>query len=210
MKPSSRCVYRIVLAAALSLLSACTVLPPAEPVDVYVLPAPRDLALNAHGAGLPVSLRIAQPASGSRLAGKRIIVMPDDRRMSVYKGANWSDPAPLLLRNRLIDVFRADGRVAALAGHDHALQTDYTIHSDLLAFQSEYRNGYPEVVIRIDACLVQAKGNVIVDSRRFEVSSRPASVELPDVVDSFGDASTRLATALVEWAVQHIGQRQSR
>jgi len=203
MKAAHRLIRQAALGTALAataLLPACTILPTAEPVDVYLLPAMVATPVRAQAALR--SLRIARPAAGVHLSGQRIVVMPEDNRVSVYKGAGWSDPAPVLVRNRLLDAFRADGRVAALSSDDRQLQADFELDSDLRAFQSEYRDGRPEAVVRLDARLVHTASRRIVASRSFEARAPASDVALPAVVQSFGVASDRLAAEVVEWTVR--------
>ena len=159
-----------VLCAAV-LLPACSVLPEAEPLDVYVLPVTGDASATAVPAAAGAqawSLRVVRPAAGVHLAGQRIVVMPEDNRVSVYQGAGWSDPAPVLVRDRVLEAFRADGRVGALSSDERQLHADFELDSDLRAFQSEYRGGRPEAVLRLDARLVHTASRRIVSSRSFE------------------------------------------
>ncbi|MER2552952.1 MAG: ABC-type transport auxiliary lipoprotein family protein [Thauera sp.] len=183
------------------LLQACTILPKAEPLDVYLLPATAPASASATQAA-PWSLRIARPAAGVHLSGQRIVVVPEDNRVSVYAGAGWSDPAPVLVRNRLLDAFRADGRVAALSSDDKQLQADFELDSDLRAFQSEYRDGRPEAVLRLDARLVHTATRRIVASRSFALHAPATDAAVPAVVQAFGAAADRLAAEVVEWTVR--------
>lgn len=193
--------------AALLLASACSILPKPDPVDTYLLPSsPVSARAAADGARLPVSLRVLRPSSGQHLAGQRIVVVPQDNLVSVYKGASWSEPAPVLLRDRLLDALRGDGRIAALSNDETRVQADFEIVSDLRAFQSEYRNGVPEVVIRLDARLVQRDERRIVASRLFETREPAPGTDVPQVVTAFGAASTRLAGEVSAWAADEIGR----
>lgn len=200
---------RLALAAALlaaALGAGCSILPKAEPMDVYVLPATAAPAADA--PRLDLALRVIRPESPLHLAGQRIVVLPEGDRVSVYKGANWSDPAPLLVRNRLLDAFRTDGRIGALSSDDRALHADLELDSDLRAFQSEYRAGAPEVVIRLDARLVQAGAQRILASRRFEVRQAVAGTQLPEVVRAFGSAGDTLAAEVVAWTLEQAAARR--
>ena len=185
------------------LLPACTILPKAEPLEVYLLPATATATSSASATrAAPWSLRVARPAAGVHLSGQRIVVVPADNRVSVYKGAGWSDPAPVLVRNRLLDAFRADGRVAALSSDDKQLQADFELDSDLRAFQSEYRDGRAEAVVRLDARLVHTATRRIVASRSFELRAPATDPAVPAVVQAFGAAADRLAAEVVEWTVR--------
>ena len=225
---------RVAAAAALcaiALLPACSVLPEAEPLDVYVLPVTGDASAGAVSAvretaratapAAPASatvaagssaaaaaaaqswsLRVVRPAAGVHLAGQRIVVMPEGNRVSVYQGAGWSDPAPVLVRDRVLEAFRADGRVGALSSDERQLHADFELDSDLRAFQSEYRGGRPEAVLRLDARLVHTASRRIVASRTFEQRQPTEDPAVPAVVQAFGTAADRLSAAVVDWTVR--------
>jgi cholesterol transport system auxiliary component len=185
---------------AIALLSACSVLPKAESPDIYRLPATSLAHVNAQQVGW--SLRIDTPQAERMIDSSRIAVVPEGDVISVYKSARWSDNATVLLRNRLMDAFRDDGRIAALSSDDNSLQADYALDGDLRAFQSEYQGGKAVVVIRFDARLVQTTGLRIVATRRFEITQPVSGTAVPQVVAAFGQASDMLATRLVAWVMQ--------
>ena len=185
---------------AATLLVACSVLPKAESPDIYRLPATPLPHAQAAPAGW--SLRIGTPQAERMIDSSRIAVMPQGDVVSVYKGARWSDNATTLLRNRLIDAFRDDGRASSVSDDDNALPADYALAGDLRAFQSEYRDGAPVVVIRFDARLVQTSGLRVIATRRFDVTQPIGGTAVPQVVAAFGQASDALATQLVAWTMQ--------
>ena len=196
MKPSLRLVA---LAATLSLASACSILPQGEPVDIYRLP----VGQTARGASpLDWSLRLNKPLASEALAGPRIAVIPQGNVISSYKGARWSDPVPMLVRNRLLDGFQRDGRVQRLSADDSNLQADYELGGELQAFQAEYRpGGSVEVVIRYDARLVQGRSQRILASKRFEVRQPLGQLQVPAVVAGFGTACDQLTRQVIDWTV---------
>lgn len=187
------------LVSTLSLATACSILPQSEPVDIYRLPVSQ-AARSA--APLDWSLRLNKPLASEALAGPRIAVIPQGDVISSYKGARWSDPTPMLVRNRLLDGFQRDGRVQRLSADDSNLQADYELGGELQAFQSEYRpGGAVEVVIRYDARLVQGRSQRILASKRFEVRQPLGSQQVPAVVAGFGTASDQLARQVIDWTV---------
>ncbi|MCL2876785.1 MAG: ABC-type transport auxiliary lipoprotein family protein, partial [Betaproteobacteria bacterium] len=151
-------------------LAACTILPTPNPVDVYLLPASFDTPDRADRALRPWSLRIARPDSNGQLLGQRILVILEPNRIGVYQGASWHEPAALLMRKRMFDAFRMDGRVSALSIEEMRTFADYELGSELGAFHSEYRQDGkpPEAVVRLDTRLIDTTSRRIVASRAFE------------------------------------------
>lgn len=191
------------------LLAGCSLLPKSAPVALYRLPSALAQPTASTGgtgnsAQRPESLRVTRPAAGNLLAGQRIIVLPAGDQVSHYKGAQWSEPVPLLLRNRLLDALRQDGRIAQLSNDDRMLQADFELDGELRAFQSVYKDGLPQVLLRLDLRLVRPATQRIVASRRFEQLQPASDSALPAVVSAFGLASDRLALEVADWSVAQI------
>lgn len=200
---SRRSCRAVLGAGALALLAACSVLPKPKPQDVYLLPAGAT-AEPAAATPLPWSLRVLRPSASPMLAGSRILVLPQDNQVSYYQGASWHEPAPTLLRHRLLDALRADGRIAQLSDDERLLQADFELDSELRAFQSEYHAGAPEAVIRLDVRLVRTGSQRIVASRRFEVRRTATATAVGAVVQAFGLAADGLAVELGRWTVEQM------
>ncbi|MGU1919570.1 ABC-type transport auxiliary lipoprotein family protein [Pseudomonas aeruginosa] len=240
MRLALRPLRRLSLAAslaALATLGACSILPEAQVLQVYLLPVhnppasaaarPGDRALRrapppapaaalagglctriretrrASAAARPVdwSLRIARPRTSLVLESPRIAVRPHGDEISVYQGARWSDPAPSLLRDRLMQAFQADGRVRGLSSDDSNLQADFELGGDLRAFQTEYPNGQASALIRYDARLVRTDDKRVVASRRFEVSQPVDGKKVAAVVSAFGKAGDTLSAQVLDWTL---------
>ena len=191
---------RAPLLAALLATAACSVLPKAETPEIYRLPAAS--LPQAQAGAVSWSLRVDTPQAERMLDSARIAVLPAGDTVSVYKGARWSDRVPVLLRNRLLEGFRNDGRITALSSDDTSLQADYVLDADLTAFQSEYRGKDPVVVVRYDARLVRNSGLKIVAARRFEVTQAVNGTAVPQVVAAFGQAGDALTAQVVGWTLQ--------
>jgi cholesterol transport system auxiliary component len=192
-------------AALISLLGACSILPEAESPDFYLLPATQQPARS--NAAVNWSLRVSAPTASLALDSNRIAVVPQGNQLSSYQGARWSNRAPGLLRDRLLDAFTASGSIAALSSDETSLQADFDLTGELRAFQSEYQNGKPVIHIRYDARLVRTLGQRIIASRTFEVSQPVDGKQVPEVVSAFGKAADQLSDQVVQWTLQQ-GQRQ--
>ena len=179
-------------------LSACSILPKSQVLSIYRLPAS---SLPNHAVSADWALRVNKPYSSQLLDSTRIAVLPPGDQISAYQGVRWSDRAPLLLRDRLIDAFLDDGRLKAVSSDDSRLQADLELDGDLRAFHSEYQNGRPAARILFEARLVQSGSLRILASRRFEVSQAARDTSVPAVVNAFGQASDQLAREVLEWTL---------
>ena len=190
--------YHMIVPMALALVSACSILPKPDPSDVYRLASAQPAS---QGTPVSWSLRVTKPQTSEFLDSPRIAVVPDGNLISNYANSRWSDPAPVLLRNRLLDGFQRDGRVTLLSTDETNLQADYELGGQLQAFQSEYRGTAVEVVIRLDARLVRGRDQRIIASRRFEVRQPVSDTKVPAVVAAFGQAGDQLNKQVVDWVV---------
>ena len=198
-------LIRIALLAGFTLISSCSILPKPEPFEVYRLPSAQS-ALASHGTPQRWSLRLSKFQSSEALNSPNIAVIPQGDVISHYKGSRWSDPAPVLVRNRLLEGFQHDGRVPLLSTDDSIFQTDLELGGSLQAFQTEYQGTNASAVVRLDALLVRSYDQRILASRRFEVRQPLSEVQVPAVVAGFGQASDQLTVQVVSWAVEQ-GQK---
>lgn len=197
------------LLAPLLLLSACSgLLPHADPQDVYRLPAAAASApATAASSDSSLQIEVDTPQADGMLQSKRIVVLPDGNRLSVYHGARWNQPPPLMLRDRLIDSFRRSGRLHAVFGDDAGLHADYVVDGTLDAFQSEYGGAAtPTAVIRFNALLIRGVDHAVVATRQFEQRVPVEGTDVPAVVQAFGQASDRLSARLVDWAMPKMSE----
>jgi cholesterol transport system auxiliary component len=197
---------RIALLASFTLISSCSILPKAEPFDVYRLPSAQSSAQASHATPQRWSLRLNKLQASEALNSPNIAVIPQGDVISSYKGSRWSDPVPVLLRNRLLDGFQRDGRVTLLSTDDSNFQADLELGGNLQAFQTEYQGTNASVVVRLDALLVRGYDQRILASKRFEVRQPLSDVKVPAVVVGFGQASDQLTVQVVGWAVEQ-GQK---
>ena len=190
------------------LLGACGgLLPHAEPMDIYRLPTTTSPAASDTAATLKaVQLRINSPQASGLVASKRIVILPQGNKVSVYHGARWNQPAPQMLRDRLIAAFRDNGQLKAVFSDDSGLHADYVLAGTLNAFQAENRDDQkPVVVIDYDAMLLRHGSEVIAHHHFRLVTASPGSA-IPVVVDTFGKAADTLAAKVTGWACREMAK----
>lgn len=198
---------RFTLLGLITTLSACSVLPESETLRIFLLP-PATTAQQSATPQTQQALRINTPQASRILSSQRIAVVPQGNEISAYRAARWSDAAPVLLRDRLIEAFQRDGRMPSVSNEDVNLHADLSLHSDLRAFQSVYADGKPEVVITLDARLVSRNDQHTLANRRFEVRQPSADTSVEQVVEAFGQASDRLSSEIVAWTLSHAQRDQ--
>lgn len=195
----------IALCAASMLLAACSILPNREPVQIW---QPEESAIAAPATTAGFSLRVDAPNTTGPLDGTGIVVMPDPGQISTYKGARWSEPPALLIRHRLVDAFMAAKLPAVTTDDDH-FASDYSLSGNLRAFQSEYRNGSPVVVVRLDAQLRRGGARDLLATHSFVVTQNPSGTDVPQIVTAFGAADDALAQQVVAWTLDVASRDQA-
>src|SRR6185437_6298222 len=193
------------LLASCALLAACSVLPAREPVQIW---QPEETAIAAPPAAADFSLRVDAPNTSGPLDGTGIVVMPEPGQVSTYKGARWSESPALLIRHRLVDAFMAAKLPAVTTDDDH-FASDYSLSGDLRAFQSEYRNGAPVVVVRLDAQLRRGGARNLLATRSFVITQTPSGTDVPQIVAAFGAADDALAQQVVAWTLDVSNRDQA-
>lgn len=196
-----------VIATAAVVIASCGILPPKETPNVYVLPSSQSAtAAQTNAQPLVWQLRVDTPDADGMIGDTGIVVMPEPGRITVYANARWSNPAPLLLRQRLTDAFLATHQLPAVTDEDDSLHADFVLSGDLRALQSEYRNGAPVVVVRYDARLREGGSREVMVTKTFEVTQNPSGVAVPQVVQAFGAACDQLSAQVVAWTLAQAQQ----
>ena len=147
----------------------------------------------------------SRPATHDVLAGSRIAVAPDERRLGVLPGARWPAPVPVLWRDRLREAFQADGRVPRVAVDAERTAADWALEGTLHAFQLERRGEAPgQAVVRFDARLLTADERRIVATRRFSAERRLPGSGPAAAAAALGEASDAVAAALIDWTLAQV------
>ena len=197
-------LQRLLILFCLSTLTACSLTPTPEPVSTYKLTPESNKPLSENQTVLNLSLRINKPNASGYLATSRLVVMTQDQQLSVYKGAQWHEATPLMIRNQLLDSFRQANLVAFVSSDDKQLVAQVELDSDLREFQTQYHNGKAQVSIILVVRLVNPQQKRILASRTFSEQLEARSAELPDVVSAFSRAQNQLSQSVITWTQQTL------
>ncbi|AYN19199.1 ABC-type transport auxiliary lipoprotein family protein [Alcaligenes aquatilis] len=183
--------------AALS--TACSVLPQAESLTYYQLPATALKAQPAPASHRNLIIQVNRPHAERLLASSRITVLPQGNELSAYKGVRWGDDAPALLRNRLADALRDAAQFRAVVLDTESVIADVELGGTLGAFQVEYIQGVPRVRIQFDALVRDQRSGQLIQTRRFVAQQEVDGTAVPQVVEAFGQATDALSLQVSQW-----------
>lgn len=196
-------LMRLIIATAATLsLASCTVFPDPPAHQIFQLPAPTTPGTTAEP--IERTLRVSTPLAIAPIDSTRILVKPDAHEVRAYHGSRWSNRAPVMLGNYLLESFRTDGRLATVVGDTSPARSHLTLAGDLTRFQAEYRNGTPVIHLQLNLQLINERSRETVASNRFEVSHPAAGEDVNQVVEAFGVASDELARQVIDWAVKQL------
>jgi cholesterol transport system auxiliary component len=191
----SRC---LLVAAALSVGACSSLTGKREPFTTY---APRYAAPDASGARVDWQLAIDTPLASDALDTTRMLVMPTPGAIETYKGGRWADTVPMMLRGLLIQAFQSSGRITGVGASASGLHADYTLAIDLYDFETQYRDGVPHAVIRLNAKLTDAVLNRVAAARTFESEAPVAGVQAADAAAAVEQTLNRLLPEIVGWTL---------
>lgn len=147
-------------------------------------------------------LLIDTPRASNALDSVNIAVMPTPGLLEIYPAARWSDPAPILLRNLIVQAFDTDGRIAGVSAMDAGLSGDFAVGIDLHDFQIELQaDASAQASIRITAKLYDRNSNRIVATEAFSANTPADSRNVGSAVSAFEAAINQLLPQLVDWTI---------
>ena len=153
---------RPVAAALLALtvvLTACTgslLQSNAEAPETYRLHGP---ALADRGGRLPLALVVGRPRAAATLDTDRVAVVRTASRFDYFAGVRWSEPAPQMLQQLLVNAFTADGRFAAVVAAPSRVPADLSLDVELRRFEADYPadGAAPEVRVEMLVTLIETR-----------------------------------------------------
>ena len=183
-------------------LAACSSLLNVQrtPFTIY---APK-LAMTTEAAAaarVDWQLAIETPLASDALDTARIVVMPSPGTIEVYPGARWSDSAPALLRNLIVQGFEDSHRIVGVGSSASGLRADYALAIELRDFQLEM-NPATHAQIRLQVRLLDYTSNRVLAAQMFSAEAPAVGSDAGAAFGAFQEALNRVVPELVEWTLR--------
>lgn len=188
-----RCIGLVSFAC---LLTACTLVPKAENTVLYQL---TESTLEKSTQVIDRTLKVMTIDSSDALNNRRLLVSDDGAALQSLPGARWVSPTRTMVRDRLLESFAADGRIARLTSDDSRLRGDLELHGSLRNFEGDFSADQPAVYLRLDANLADGTTRKILASKQFKIKVASKSKNADDVVRAFSMATDQLALEVLNW-----------
>jgi cholesterol transport system auxiliary component len=163
-----------------------------EAPDLYRLAAP---AASGGGAGpsLAQAITVARPRSVSSLDTDRIAVTTPGHGFDYLAGARWSDTAPQMVQQLLVDTLMAEGRFATAVAAPSRVPTDLLLEVELRHFEAVYASvgEPPRILVQLQANLVDVRRGTRVASFDSRAEATATRNDRAAVVAAFDDAALR-------------------
>ena len=163
-----------------------------EAPDLYRLAAP---AASGGGAGpsLAQAITVARPRSVSSLDTDRIAVTTPGHGFDYLAGARWSDTAPQMVQQLLVDTLMAEGRFATAVAAPSRVPTDLLLEVELRHFEAVYASvgEAPRILVQLQANLVDVRRGTRVASFDSRAEATATRNDRTAMVAAFDDAALR-------------------
>lgn len=189
-----------VLAIAVGLAACSGPLGGGSPPQLYTLAAVKDFPPTLPKTN--AQLLIEAPSAPGGLDSERIALMKSSISVDYFAGAAWTDRAPVMVQNLLVESFENTGKIAAIDRESLALRADYVLEPDLRDFTAIYGSAEaPTVRVRIGLKLVRLPEKQIVAQRTVSADAPAQQNAVAGVVGAFNTALHQVIGDAVAWTL---------
>ncbi len=196
-------VATLLLTLALAGCSGGLLPSPPQPPKLYRL-SPAE-AVPAAGPPIKAQILVGSVDAPGALDTARIALSPSATRLEYFADAEWTDRAPLLIENLLLDTLARAGRFNRVAQRSLALRADYVVLGALDHFEADYSAGTPpQVRVTLDLRLLRMPDGDILAQRQFTAAASATQNTVPAVVEAFDAASHRAMRDVPAWVADSL------
>ncbi|MGX5914217.1 ABC-type transport auxiliary lipoprotein family protein [Aliidiomarina sp. Khilg15.8] len=196
-------LHRALLVLAITTLSACTVLPEAEEIQIYHLPM-SSVSADSSAEALDTTLSVAEPSTLRALNTSRISTFSGAQVQRYYAGARWADRGPVLVKQHLLQSLQSSGLFAQVVSAESNLPADYMIHSELRAFQIEASDAGENARVALHVTLVRRLDRQVLGSTLITQEVAVTGSSMRDTTAALGEASDHVNRELATWIYERL------
>lgn len=197
--------FAVLLAVALATTGCATVSSlnsSARALDTYELnPLPAAATAGRSGARI---LFVAEPTAPASVASDRIVMKPNALQVTLIGDGRWVEPAPAHVRNLVARSLANTGRYALVTTANVGPLPDFTLMTDIDAFEAELQpqgSAAPaRVVVSLTLSVVRDADGRLVASRRFSRTAEAPDTDALAIVSAFEAATGAVLREGVPWA----------
>ncbi|MEM9706421.1 MAG: ABC-type transport auxiliary lipoprotein family protein [Pseudomonadota bacterium] len=191
------------LFTASALVGCISVLPEADPAPARFLLSPAPVSES--GPSIDASLTIADPSATRALATTSIALMRSPGVVEYYRGGEWSDRAPALMRTALLRSFENSGRILSVGDSVSMPAGAYTLRTDIRSFHIAFGDAGPRAEVSVYARLTNRRGRVLA-AKLFD-HSRPLKKDAVDLAGAMlNDSAGEALASIVDWSLATIAE----
>jgi cholesterol transport system auxiliary component len=190
------------IAAALALSACVSLLPDAEPSQLYRLEGAIDPSATIAPPAPTFGLVLPSTGFVQAASGDRILTVTGDE-VAYIAGARWVAPASELFEEAVERAFDANTGPARLVTRGEMRTAESVLRLDVRRFEVVYDRGQdaaPLVVVRLRATLVNRGDRALIDEEVFQAEVRATDNRVSAIVAAFDAGTGQVLTQLVDWS----------
>ena len=163
----------------------------------YDLAAPKVAGVRSSRTGTQVTVN--PPSAIRALDTDRILVTSTGGRISYYPDSAWSDRLPRLLQSRLAEAMQDSGAFRAVLTNQDRVDGEFTVATELRAFQVEIDNGNSAALVTLFIKIVDERRGRVIATREFTGRTPAAKDDAAAAVAALQDSFGQVANDAVRW-----------
>ena len=171
-----------------------------EPPRLYRLSSKSTFPDNIPSVGW--QLVVDTPSAPASINTNRIGLMESPFRFNYFAKANWVDRAPVMVQNLIVESFDNSEGIVGVGPGSIGLRPNFVLQPELREFQAQNVDGKYEVLVVINARLIQMPERIIVAVEQFSHSEIVSVEALDPVIDAFDDALGKVLKRMVVWTLE--------
>lgn len=176
-----------------------------EAPEIYRLDGSQSGAPQRAVVASPASLGVTRPRAATSLDTERIAVVQPGSRFDYYLGVRWSEAAPEMLQQRLVQALSADGSFATVFAAPSRVPPDLFLDVELRRFEATYTSAgaLPRVRVEMQATLVEGRGRGRIASFQASSEAVAAADTRRSVIAAFEEATDDAVRQVIEGVRPH-------